>query len=78
MPVASDVDCRGGSGDGPEYTGPVQVIGSDVYDLDRDGDGVACDDPSAFSAAVSISDTMARERAEVAAGKFGKVTRTWR
>jgi hypothetical protein len=44
VPVASDVDCGGGSGDGPEYVdGPVQVVGSDVYDLDRDGDGIACD-----------------------------------
>jgi hypothetical protein len=44
VPVASDVDCAGGSGNGPEYAvGPVDVIGSDVYDLDRDGDGVACE-----------------------------------
>lgn len=39
---ASDVDCAGGSGDGPEYTGRVTVVGPDVYDLDRDGDGVGC------------------------------------
>ncbi|GAA1771654.1 hypothetical protein GCM10009681_48890 [Luedemannella helvata] len=39
-----DVDCAGGSGNGPSYVqGPVRVIGYDVYDLDRDGDGVACD-----------------------------------
>jgi uncharacterized protein YabE (DUF348 family) len=44
VPVASDVDCEGGGGDGPEYVdGPVRVVGSDVYELDRDGDGVACD-----------------------------------
>ncbi|MBW8483149.1 G5 domain-containing protein [Actinomadura parmotrematis] len=44
VPVASDVDCSGGSGDGPAYVrGPVHVIGSDIYDLDRDGDGVGCD-----------------------------------
>jgi hypothetical protein len=44
VPIASDVDCAGGSGNGPAYVqGPVQVIGTDVYDLDRDGDGVACD-----------------------------------
>jgi hypothetical protein len=40
---ASDYDCRGGSGNGPEYTGPVRVTGSDLYDLDRDGDGKACE-----------------------------------
>jgi hypothetical protein len=40
---ASDYDCRGGSGNGPKYTGPVRVTGSDPYDLDRDGDGRACE-----------------------------------
>lgn len=43
VPIASDVDCAGGSGNGPAYTGYVQVIGSDIYDLDRDGDGEACE-----------------------------------
>lgn len=44
VPVASDVDCAGGSGNGPKYvSGPVRVVGSDIYDLDRDGDGIACD-----------------------------------
>jgi resuscitation-promoting factor RpfB len=44
VPVASDVDCSGGSGDGPEYVaGPVQVNGSDPYGLDHDGDGVGCE-----------------------------------
>jgi hypothetical protein len=44
VPVASDVDCAGGSGNGPAYVeGPVYIIGSDIYGLDRDGDGVACE-----------------------------------
>jgi hypothetical protein len=44
VPIASDVDCAGGSGNGPEYvSGPVSVKGDDVYDLDADGDGTACD-----------------------------------
>ncbi len=44
VPIASDVDCAGGSGDGPAYVaGPVYVVGRDVYRLDRDGDGVACE-----------------------------------
>jgi hypothetical protein len=44
VPIASDVDCAGGSGNGPAYVdGPVTVVGSDIYDLDRDGDGIACD-----------------------------------
>lgn len=44
VPIASDVDCAGGSGNGPAYVrGPIRVIGSDIYDLDRDGDGIACE-----------------------------------
>jgi hypothetical protein len=44
VPVASDVDCAGGSGNGPEYVqGPVRVTGTDIYELDRDGNGVACE-----------------------------------
>ncbi|MEO3825613.1 G5 domain-containing protein [Actinomadura sp. B10D3] len=44
VPIARDVDCAGGSGDGPGYvSGPVRVVGDDIYDLDRDGDGIACD-----------------------------------
>ncbi|MEV0294895.1 hypothetical protein [Nocardia sp. NPDC050710] len=43
VPYASDVDCEGGSGNGPAYTGRVQVIGPDVYDLDRDGNGIGCE-----------------------------------
>jgi hypothetical protein len=42
-PDSPDYDCSGGSGDGPDYTGPVQVVGDDPYDLDRDGDGAACE-----------------------------------
>ena len=44
VPNATHLDFAGGSGDGPEYVvGPVQVIGSDVYGLDHDGDGVGCE-----------------------------------
>jgi hypothetical protein len=43
LPPASDYDCEGGSGDGPEYTGVVSISGSDPYDLDADGDGTGCD-----------------------------------
>ncbi len=42
-PNASDYDCRGGSGNGPYYTGKVRVIGPDVFGLDRDGDGWGCE-----------------------------------
>lgn len=44
VPIASDVDCAGGSGNGPAYVqGPVTVIGNDIYDLDRDGNGTGCE-----------------------------------
>lgn len=44
VPIASDVDCAGGSGNGPAYvSGPVTVIGTDIYDLDRDGNGYGCE-----------------------------------
>jgi len=40
---AGDYDCAGGSGNGPNYTGPVQVYGSDPFGLDRDKDGWGCE-----------------------------------
>jgi hypothetical protein len=44
VPIASDVDCAGGSGDGPEYvSGPVRVVGTDKYRLDNDKDGLGCE-----------------------------------
>ena len=46
VPIASDVDCSGGSGNGPEYVeDPIEVIGTDKYRLDADHDGIACECP---------------------------------
>lgn len=43
-PNSYDYDCAGGSGNGPDYVdGPIYVTGDDPFDLDRDGDGVACE-----------------------------------
>ena len=43
VPIAEDVDCWD-AGDGPEYVAvAVLVFGSDVYDLDPDEDGLACE-----------------------------------
>jgi len=42
-PSSPDYDCEGGSGDGPDYTGRVEIVGDDHFDLDRDGDGVGCE-----------------------------------
>ena len=44
VPIASDVDCAGGGGNGPAYvSGPVYVVGRDIYKLDRNGDGIGCE-----------------------------------
>jgi len=46
IPPGSDVDCAGGSGNGPRYVdGPVSVDpgSSDPYDLDSDNDGTGCE-----------------------------------
>lgn len=44
-PDVSDADCAGGSGNGPHYVyeEDIGVVGPDVFDLDRDGDGLGCD-----------------------------------
>jgi len=41
----SDVDCAGGKGNGPGYVTAknFRVVGADVYGLDANGDGVACE-----------------------------------
>ena len=41
----SDVDCAGGSGNGPYYVTEknFQVVGTDHYGLDADHDGIACE-----------------------------------
>lgn len=39
-----DYDCASGSGNGPNYvSGPIRVVGFDEFDLDRDGDGIGCE-----------------------------------
>ena len=47
LPPAYDYDCFGGIGDGPFYSGMVYVQrGLDIYDLDRDGNGLGCESAS--------------------------------
>ena len=39
-----DYDCAAGSGNGPNYVnGPIRVRPPDPFDLDRDGDGIGCE-----------------------------------
>lgn len=46
VPVAEDVDCAG-RGDGPAwFAGTVRVTGTDIYRLDRNGNGITCDEKS--------------------------------
>jgi hypothetical protein len=43
LPIVTDVDCEG-NGDGPVFIAlSVIVFGDDEYELDRDGDGLACE-----------------------------------
>lgn len=40
----TDVDCQGGMGNGPRFvSGPFRLNGPDVYGLDADRDGIACE-----------------------------------
>lgn len=40
----TDYDCQGGGGDGPRFVpGPFRLTGPDIYRLDADGDGIACE-----------------------------------
>ena len=40
----TDYDCQGGGGDGPYFVrGPFRLTGPDIYRLDSDGDGIACE-----------------------------------
>jgi hypothetical protein len=55
-PNAVDYDCDGGTGDGPDYTGEVEVVGDDPYGLDRDGDGIGCEDSGSSSSAPTTED----------------------
>jgi hypothetical protein len=43
IPPGPDVDCAGGTGNGPRYVhGPITVTGSDPYRLDADHNGIGC------------------------------------
>jgi hypothetical protein len=44
VPVASDVDCKPGSGNGPKYQStPVKILKKDIYRLDSDKDKIGCE-----------------------------------
>ena len=45
VPIAEDVDCAGGTGNGPAYVAQkdIQVVGPDEYGLDADNDGIGCE-----------------------------------
>jgi len=44
-PDVYDADCAGGSGDGPWYVQEknIRVVGSDVFRLDHDNNGIGCE-----------------------------------
>lgn len=42
--TGADYDCAGGGGNGPLFVrGPFRLNGPDIYGLDADGDGIACE-----------------------------------
>lgn len=47
VPVSSDADCAGteeADHDGPTFVStPIDVVGNDIYELDPDHNGIACD-----------------------------------
>lgn len=44
VPIAKDVDCKPGNGNGPAYLYVVvKVLKKDIYKLDSDKDGLACE-----------------------------------
>jgi hypothetical protein len=44
IPPGPDVDCAGGTGNGPRYVqGPITVTGNDPYRLDADHNGIGCE-----------------------------------
>jgi len=50
-----DYDCAGGSGNGPNYVeGPITVLAPDPFDLDRDGDGVGCEEAERMANRVKL------------------------
>ena len=52
----ADYDCAGGPGDGPHYSGKVNVQrGMDIYDLDRDETGLGCESASFWGPAPAPS-----------------------
>jgi hypothetical protein len=42
LPPPGDYDCEGGGGNGPYFTGRVEVTGPDIYRLDADDNGIGC------------------------------------
>jgi hypothetical protein len=44
-PDSEDYDCEGSGGNGPDFIkGPVYISGSDPFGLDRNGDGIGCNE----------------------------------
>ncbi len=60
-PLATDVDCAGGEGDGPAFTTatnfPLLNVANDPFGLDRDHNGLGCDPSDVVLAAASPGTT---------------------
>ena len=74
-PDSPDYDCEGGEGNGPDYTGRVEVVGDDPYGLDRDGDGIGCELSSGSGGEPSADDTSSAPTTEDFGSGSGSVGR---
>lgn len=61
LPVVTDLNC----GDIPDSKKPITVTGSDPYNLDRDGDGIACEIGSAGGGATTTAGPCAVKASSV-------------
>ncbi len=62
-PRAGDVDCPDGTGNGPTYapTTDFRVVGPDVFGLDRDNDGIACETSEADGRGDAVTAAATRQ-----------------
>ena len=77
----TDADCAGGTGNGPHFVQErnVRIVGADPFGLDRDGNGVGCQDTDVTmerQTPASTAQTTATTR--VTTGTTGATTATTR
>jgi hypothetical protein len=78
-PAVEHYDCAGGSRNGPEHVaGPIRVRPADPFDLDREGDGLGCEDGNSRNAAAINRDDPPVELAPDTHGLLTRLADTGR